>query len=149
MQSSIIAKMTANRLPLVVAIGDPSGIGPEIISKAWAARDTARLAPFFAVGDVRSIGAVWSGPTVRIDDPREAAGHFGRALPVMQVEDAGDITPGVPNFEGARCALAALVPRGRWLPGRYRKHSFIRSASRIPAKPNSLPSGAASPKTIR
>jgi 4-hydroxythreonine-4-phosphate dehydrogenase len=108
MQSSIIADMTANRLPLAVALGDPSGIGPEIISKAWAARDTASLAPFFAVGDERAIGAVWSGPTVRIENPREAALHFGCALPVMQVEDAGDITPGVPNFEGARCALAAL-----------------------------------------
>jgi 4-hydroxythreonine-4-phosphate dehydrogenase len=100
--------MTANRLPIAVALGDPAGIGPEIISKAWAARDHASLAPFFGVGDVRSIEAVWKGPVERIENPREAAALFGRALPVMQVEDAGDIVPGEPNFEGARCALSAL-----------------------------------------
>ncbi len=100
--------MTANRLPLAVALGDPSGVGPEITAKAWAARDDAGLAPFFAVGDVRSIEAVWPGPVQRIENPRETAALFGSALPVMQVEDAGPITPGLPNFEGARCALAAL-----------------------------------------
>jgi 4-hydroxythreonine-4-phosphate dehydrogenase len=100
--------MSANRLPLAVALGDPAGIGPEIISKAWAARETAGLAPFFAVGDVRAIEAVWTGPVERIENPREAVAIFGRALPVMQVEDAGDIVPGVPSFEGARCALSAL-----------------------------------------
>ncbi len=108
MQSSTIADMIANRLPLAVALGDPSGIGPEIISKAWAARDTAGLPPFFAVGDVRAVEAIWGGPVERIENPREAAALFGRALPVMQVEDAGDIVPGEPNFEGARCALSAL-----------------------------------------
>lgn len=100
--------MTANRLPLAVALGDPAGIGPEIISKAWGARDAAGLAPFFAVGDVRAVEAVWAGPVQRIENPREATAVFGRALPVMQVEDAGEIIPGEPNFEGARCSLSAL-----------------------------------------
>lgn len=94
--------------PLAVALGDPSGIGPEITAKAWAARHEHGLSPFFAVGDARSIEAVWQGPVERIADPTKAAEVFSDALPVIQVVDAGEITPGIPNAEGARCALASL-----------------------------------------
>jgi 4-hydroxythreonine-4-phosphate dehydrogenase len=89
-------------------LGDPSGIGPEVTAKAWVARDIQRLHPFFAVGDARSIEAVWRGPIVRISDPGEAAGAFMQALPVIEVEDAGAIRPGEPDSEGARCAIASL-----------------------------------------
>jgi 4-hydroxythreonine-4-phosphate dehydrogenase len=94
--------------PLAVALGDPAGIGPEIAVKAWLAKDREGLAPFFAVGDERSIASVWSGPVVRIDNPDEAAAIFGRALPLISVEDGGEIVPGQPNLEGARCSLDSL-----------------------------------------
>jgi 4-hydroxythreonine-4-phosphate dehydrogenase len=94
--------------PLAVALGDPAGIGPEIVVKAWEARRREGLPLFFAVGDVRSIEAVWPGPVKRITDPREAVQVFDRALPLMSVEDGGDITPGEPNLEGARCSLDSL-----------------------------------------
>ena len=94
--------------PLAVALGDPAGIGPEITAKAWVERHRLSLPPFFAIGDVRSIEAVWLGPVRRIADPREACAAFDEALPVLQVKDAGVIVPGQPNFEGARCSLDAL-----------------------------------------
>lgn len=94
--------------PLAVSLGDPAGIGPEVTAKAWAARVEHDLPPFFAVGDERSVSAVWAGPTRLITDPSQTAETFRDALPVMQVEDAGPIAPGNPNMEGARCALAAL-----------------------------------------
>src|SRR3954462_7252698 len=94
--------------PLAVSMGDPAGIGPEIIAKAWAARESAGLVPFFAVGDARAISAVWQGPVARIFDPAEASGAFASGLPVLNVEDGGEITPGTPDVDGARCALHAL-----------------------------------------
>jgi len=94
--------------PIAVSIGDPAGIGPEILAKAWLQRDRERLAPFFAIGDSRSITAVWDGPLRRIGAPDEARGCFGEALPIMEVEDAGEIAPGEPNMPGARCAIASL-----------------------------------------
>lgn len=103
-----IASLAQPNAPLAVALGDPAGIGPEITAKAWAERTRHTLAPFFAVGDARSIKAVWSGPIETIDTPAQANTVFDRALPLMQLEDAGDITPGQPNLEGARCALNAL-----------------------------------------
>ncbi len=93
---------------IAVAMGDPAGIGPEVIAKAWAARESEKLAPFFAVGDARAIEQVWRGPITRILDPRDATRAFATALPVLDVEDGGDITPGQPDVDGARCALHAL-----------------------------------------
>lgn len=94
--------------PLAVALGDPSGIGPEIVGKAWAMREDADLPPFFAVGDASTICHGWTGPVARIDSPQEAASVFGAALPVMHIFDCGRIRAGEPSVEGARCALASL-----------------------------------------
>jgi 4-hydroxythreonine-4-phosphate dehydrogenase len=104
----IIASHHSVDAPLAVALGDPAGVGPEVVAKAWVERNRAHIAPFLAVGDARSIEAVWLGPVERIRDPHEATAVFERALPVMQVEDAGSIAPGSPNLEGARCSLDAL-----------------------------------------
>jgi 4-hydroxythreonine-4-phosphate dehydrogenase len=95
-------------LPIAVSLGDPAGIGPEVTAKAWDARKARALFPFFAVGDARSVARVWHGPIAEISDPRAAAGVFADALPVLTVEDAGEITPGSPDLEGARCALRSL-----------------------------------------
>ena len=43
---------------IAVSLGDPAGIGPEIVAKAWAARDRLALPAFFAIGDPRAIAAV-------------------------------------------------------------------------------------------
>lgn len=89
-------------------MGDPAGIGPEIIAKAWARRTEAGLPPFFATGDARAIAAVWDGPVSAITHPEDARRVFETALPVLTVEDGGEIVPGTPDVEGARCALRAL-----------------------------------------
>ena len=94
--------------PLAIALGDPAGIGPEIVAKAWVQRAAQGLPPFFAVGDARSIRAVWDGPLAPIAGPDAAAALFDGALPILQVDDAGAIVPGVPDVPGARCSLNAL-----------------------------------------
>ena len=94
--------------PLAVALGDPAGVGPEIAAKAWERRVEGALHPFFVVGDIRSIEAVWRGPVVRISEPAEACDVFAEALPLIQLEDAGAIVPGQPNIAGARCSLDSL-----------------------------------------
>ncbi|WP_010186484.1 4-hydroxythreonine-4-phosphate dehydrogenase PdxA [Sphingomonas sp. PAMC 26605] len=94
--------------PLAISMGDPAGIGPEVIAKAWARRVEAGLPAFFATGDARAIAAVWDGPITTIAHPDAANGVFETALPVLTVEDGGEIVPGVPDVEGARCALRAL-----------------------------------------
>jgi 4-hydroxythreonine-4-phosphate dehydrogenase len=94
--------------PLAVALGDPAGVGPEIIAKAWERREVEGLSPFFAVGSPEAVAAVWNGPVAIVAGPDEAAGCFGEALPVIRVEGGGDSAPGRPTLEGARNSLDAL-----------------------------------------
>lgn len=94
--------------PIVVSMGDPAGIGPEIIARAWEARVAALLPPFVAIGDARAVAAVWNGPIAPVSDLHAVAAAFGDALPVMTSEHAGAIVPGRPDSDGARSALAAL-----------------------------------------
>jgi 4-hydroxythreonine-4-phosphate dehydrogenase len=98
----------SDALPLAVALGEPAGIGPEIVAKAWVARHSAKLSPFCVIGDMRAISAVWRGPVQQIDTLGEAIEVFDQALPVLNIEDGGPITPGIPNVEGARCAIDSL-----------------------------------------
>ena len=94
--------------PIVVALGDPAGIGPEIVAKAWEARREFGLPPFFAVGNQSSLERVWGGPIRLVGGPDEAWQVFGEALPLLQVDDPGAIVPGEPDLPGARCALDSL-----------------------------------------
>jgi 4-hydroxythreonine-4-phosphate dehydrogenase len=95
-------------LPLAVSLGDPAGIGAEIVAKSWERREAARLPPFFAVGEIAAVTAVWGGPVEAIESPAEAAAIFGRALPVLRVGDGAATVPGRPDLAGARVALDSL-----------------------------------------
>lgn len=95
-------------LPLAVSVGDPAGIGPEIIGKAWEARHEKALPPFFAIGDIGSFAPHWGGPVIKIDDPADTARHFDNALPVIQLHNCISVVPGAPDLDGAHCAYQAL-----------------------------------------
>ena len=94
--------------PVAVALGDPAGIGPEIIARSWERRHEERLPRFFAVGSVSAVRAVWDGPIETIEDPHDACAPFDRALPILRVKTDTEVVPGRPDLEGARNALDAL-----------------------------------------
>jgi len=90
-----------------VSIGDPAGIGAEVVAKSWERRREEGLPPFFAVGDVTAVEAVWNGPIAIIGEPADVYDHFDHALPLIRV--TGDTAvPGKPTLEGARNALDSL-----------------------------------------
>jgi 4-hydroxythreonine-4-phosphate dehydrogenase len=94
--------------PLAVSLGDPAGIGPEVIAKCWDSRVEFDLPPFVAIGDGRSIAAIWDGPIEVVDDPRQADAAFDYALPLIQISSADPDVPGHPSVSGAHCSLDAL-----------------------------------------
>ena len=89
-------------------MGDPAGVGPEIIAKAWQDRAALGIPSFFAVGSPEAVAAVWEGPVAVVADPAEAERTYERALPVIRVDGGGDSRPGQPTLEGARNSLDAL-----------------------------------------
>jgi 4-hydroxythreonine-4-phosphate dehydrogenase len=103
--------------PLAVSLGDPAGVGPELIAAAWAARDTAELPPFIVIGgaEVLSTAARQRGlqvPVREVFHPAEALEWFGQALPVLAGAD-GEYRPGSPDIAGAELALASLTEATR------------------------------------
>ena len=94
--------------PLAVSLGDPAGVGPEIVAKAWDRRTEKALPSFFAVGDPRAVARVWTGPVIEIADPSEAKAAFATGLPILPVRGAGTIQPGQPDLAGAQVALDSL-----------------------------------------
>ena len=100
--------MNSHSLPLAISTGDPAGVGPEIIGKAWEQRKTANLHPFFAIGDPACFAPHWDGPVERIDSPEQALERFDKALPVLHVHSCASVIPGAPDLDGAHCALQAL-----------------------------------------
>jgi 4-hydroxythreonine-4-phosphate dehydrogenase len=98
-----------------VSLGDPAGVGPELLAQAWLARDA--LPPFFAVGGARILAqaAKLRGcdvPIRTIANPAEAATVFATALPVLAGPDS-EYAPGQPDKTGAELALASLVEAAR------------------------------------
>ncbi len=88
-------------LPIAVTLGDPAGIGPEIIAKAF--RDSPAItAGCFVAGDVatlrRAVGFV-SGPgrpgvpVALIESPAEALDAPPRCIPVLQISSPGPLVP--------------------------------------------------------
>ncbi|MFM7349118.1 MAG: 4-hydroxythreonine-4-phosphate dehydrogenase PdxA [Erythrobacter sp.] len=107
--------MTPLPAPLAITLGDPAGIGPEVILGAWARLCLERRAPpAFVVGGPELLRACGERlgigvPIVPIAEPAEAMFACGAGLPVMAGLD-GALTPGSPSPQGASLALASL----RW-----------------------------------
>jgi 4-hydroxythreonine-4-phosphate dehydrogenase len=99
---------SAMQNPLAVSLGDPAGIGPEVIAKCWDNRETFGLMPFVAIGDPRSITAVWDGPIEIVDNPAQADAAFDYGLPVIQLNTPQADVPGHPSVIGAHTSLDAL-----------------------------------------
>lgn len=94
--------------PLALSLGDPAGVGPEIVAKAWA--ELRKDGPaFMVVGDAQSLRAVSGAPPVRaVTGPRQAAGVFGEAIPVLDLPLQSPVVAGQPNSAHA----AAII---RWI----------------------------------
>jgi 4-hydroxythreonine-4-phosphate dehydrogenase len=98
--------------PLALTQGDPSGIGPELALKAFAARSERRLPPFFVFGDPGHFARVAKALAFNIQIestlPAQASDMFARALPVVPlgVEIYGDF--GEPNPADARSTLLSI-----------------------------------------
>jgi 4-hydroxythreonine-4-phosphate dehydrogenase len=94
--------------PLAVSIGEPAGIGPEIVGKAWAA--LAGRLPFFVIGDpghLRADGV----PVAEIATPADARAAMAEALPVLPHPFPDPAMPGRPT-PGNAAEVVAVIARG-------------------------------------
>jgi 4-hydroxythreonine-4-phosphate dehydrogenase len=98
--------------PLALTMGDPAGIGGEILLKAWLAlRETGQV--FVALDDperlerlARVLGL--AVPIEVVANPAAAGEIFGSALPVLPVPLAAVPVPGQPNQANAPAVIASI-----------------------------------------
>ncbi len=94
-------------------MGEPAGIGGDIVLAAWQAREAAGLAPFFVIDDaprlVRLAQRLYPGMPIRvIGEPAEALDRFGEALPVLHRPLAVESQAGVLDAANATAVIAAI-----------------------------------------
>ncbi|HEY8574606.1 4-hydroxythreonine-4-phosphate dehydrogenase PdxA [Phenylobacterium sp.] len=89
--------------PLALTLGDPAGIGPEIVVKAWSELRASGPA-FLVVGDCQALTSAATGAAteiVRITSPEEANRLFPEALPVLDLPLRAPVVAGQPSSQAA------------------------------------------------
>ena len=80
--------------PLVLTLGEPAGVGPEIVAAAWRAL-SSEGAPFAVIGDARLLAN--HAPVQTVSEPSDATAAFARALPVIDLPLPAPVMPGRPD----------------------------------------------------
>ncbi len=102
----------ANALPLAVTIGDPAGIGPDIILESWRQRGDFALPAFYAIADPEQLRAraTLLGIDIAVEacTPETAADLFGNCLPVVPLGHAFSAATGAPDAANAPGIIASI-----------------------------------------
>lgn len=107
------AEETPNSLPIAVTIGEPSGVGPEVIMKAWYKRNEFALAPFFVIGSADVIQEQAAALNLRIPisiikSPLQCPHVFQNTLPVLDFDYPGVYQFGNPLTETADMVVNSI-----------------------------------------
>jgi len=101
------------RQPLAISMGEPAGIGPDLILRVFALRQQLDLPPFAVYGSrsflearARRLGLDLAFATV---EPKQAAAAFATALPVVEIEGLVSDAPGHPSPLSARLVIEAIA----------------------------------------
>jgi 4-hydroxythreonine-4-phosphate dehydrogenase len=98
--------------PLVLTLGEPAGIGPDLTLAIWRRRAELDMAPFYIVADpdflrrrAQKLGL--DVPIVTVT-PESAVASFRTALPVVPLDVAVSAEPGHPDRSSAPAAVASI-----------------------------------------
>ena len=102
----------AQMAPLAISMGEPAGIGPDIILALYARRAELELPAIAVFGHAGFLAArarrLGLDVEIRVVGPEEVDAVFGESLPVVDI--AGDVPdmPGQPHPGSARVVIAAI-----------------------------------------
>lgn len=105
--------------PLAVTMGDPAGIGPDIILMAWQRRHKDQLPPFVVLGcpetfTSRAQALGLSVPVERVTSPLDAEDTFSSALPVYPLALDKAVQAGQPDQASAARTIKAIDNAVAW-----------------------------------
>jgi len=95
--------------PLALTMGEPAGIGPELIARLWQERAAHALSPFVYVGAAEAIrAAVPDIPILPVETAEEAAVTFTKALPYLPVGLPEQVTLGKPSQDNGLSVINSI-----------------------------------------
>ncbi|NRA30117.1 MAG: 4-hydroxythreonine-4-phosphate dehydrogenase PdxA [Parvularculaceae bacterium] len=104
--------------PLAVTMGEPAGIGGEVVLKAYNALRNGGSRPFFVLDDPARLATLARHfrvdfPCVTIEEPANATAAFSRGLPVLPISGTDlapllNVTPGKPSAATAPAVIASI-----------------------------------------
>jgi len=106
--------MNGRRLPpLAISMGEPAGIGPDLLLRLYADRLANELPPFVVFGQREFLRARAARLNLDIDIrpafPSEAAEMFAASLPVVEIDGLVPDTPGEPTPVSAQVVTGAIA----------------------------------------
>ena len=102
-----------SKKPIVISMGEPSGISSEIIIKVWKNRIKDKIPPFFLIDDKEKIRRINNhfelGAKIEsITDPKQTFEVFNNFLPILDMSTKINFTLGKPNMENSKHILLSL-----------------------------------------
>lgn len=98
--------------PLAVTMGEPAGIGPDLLLRLYAERTARQLPPFVVFGHAEFLRARAArlGLDIAVEAVSVDGAHdvFARALPVCGVDGAVNDRPGQPDKQAAPVVIGAI-----------------------------------------
>ncbi|WP_370320620.1 4-hydroxythreonine-4-phosphate dehydrogenase PdxA [Oricola sp.] len=102
----------ASNLPLAVSIGDPAGIGPDVILKSWSTRDATGAPPFYVIADPDQLRAradeMKLDVSIRSCDADNATELFRDVLPVVPLATKFTTAIGSPDTRNAAGIIESI-----------------------------------------
>ncbi|WP_075217853.1 4-hydroxythreonine-4-phosphate dehydrogenase PdxA [Mongoliimonas terrestris] len=99
-------------LPLAISVGEPAGIGAEIVARAFERRNDAGLPPFYLLADpdfvFSRLARARIGVRVETTTPEGATACFRTALPVVPLAARMGDRPGRPDPADAPAVVEAI-----------------------------------------
>lgn len=104
--------MIGNRRALALTMGDPAGIGPDLLLSAWKNRAQLDLPAFLVIADPAMLAerAKMLDLDIAVVEatPEDAVAKFGDALPVLPVTLAAPAVAGTPDTANAAAIIEAI-----------------------------------------
>ncbi len=98
--------------PLAISMGEPAGLGPDLLLRLYAERATRNLPPFIVFGHAEFLAerAKRLGLDITIVEARAdgAADLFGHALPVISIDGVVEDRPGEAQSTSAPVVIGAI-----------------------------------------
>ena len=103
----------ATARPVVVTMGDPAGIGPDLVLQLWQQRQEYGLPPFLVIACPKMLGEriAMNGLDIQlqaITDAAQCLPVFGKALPVLPITVPNRVRPGIADSGNAQAIIGSI-----------------------------------------